>query len=79
MKIKNIFNWRLKLVQKGYDLGWEHGFEAGQVEKSHEILEVLAHNIESINWLREEPLEVRDIIPMVKKSQEEERVEVTWQ
>jgi len=76
--MKNLFKWRLRLVQQGYDLGWEHGFEVGQIEKQHEILEVLSHNIESINWLREEPLEVRDIIPMIKKSQEVVREEVTW-
>lgn len=78
-KILRIFKWRVRLVQQGYDLGWDHGFEAGAVERQNEILAILSHHIDSIDWLREEPLDVRDIIPIVKKSLEEVKEEITWQ
>lgn len=70
MKFLNIFKWRVKIVQKAYDLGYAHGIEAGKVERHNEILSLLTHNIESIDWVREEPIQVRDIIPMVKNHKE---------
>ena len=77
MHLPNIFKWRLRLVQKGYDLGWEHGFEAGMVEKRHDIIDLLSHHIESIDWLKETPLEVREILPIVK-NHEEVKEQVGW-
>lgn len=61
-----LFKWRLRLVQQGYDLGWGHGFEAGELEKYHEIIDVLTYNIETIDWLKETPIEVRDVVNIVK-------------
>lgn len=66
MKLSKIFNWRLRLVQQGYDLGYKHGFEAGRVDKHGEIVQMLTYNLDNIDWTREEPIQVRDIVPMVK-------------
>jgi flagellar biosynthesis/type III secretory pathway protein FliH len=66
MKLSKIFNWRLRLVQQGYELGYKQGIEAGKVEKHNEIIAMLTHNLETIDWTREEPIQVRDIVPLVK-------------
>lgn len=66
MKLLNIFRWRLRLVQQGYDLGYKQGIEAGKVEKHNEIIAMLTHTLENIDWTREEPIQVRDIVPLVK-------------
>lgn len=66
MKLSKIFNWRLRLVQKGYELGYRQGIEAGKVEKHNEIIAMLSYNLENIDWTREEPIQVRDIVPLVK-------------
>lgn len=66
MKLSKIFNWRLRLVQQGYELGYQHGIEAGKVEKHNEIISMLTYNLDNIDWTREEPIQVRDIVPMVR-------------
>lgn len=66
MKLLNIFKWRVRLVQKGYDLGWQHGFEAGKIERQDEIIGLLTEQLDGIDWLKEEPVRAKDIIPMVK-------------
>jgi flagellar biosynthesis/type III secretory pathway protein FliH len=66
MKLPKIFNLRLRLVQQGYELGYKHGIEAGKVEKHNEIISMLTYNLDNIDWTREEPIQVRDIVPMVK-------------
>ena len=78
MKLPKIFKWRLRLVQQGYDLGWEHGYEAGQIEKKHEIVDLLSSHIDRIDWLKETPLEVKDILPIVRDHNEEKEV-VGWE
>jgi hypothetical protein len=64
---KRVVQKQQRLVQSAYDLGYDHGLESGKKEAYNEILSVLNHNIESIDWTREEPLQVRDIIPMLEK------------
>jgi hypothetical protein len=61
----------IKQLQEAYDLGWKHGHEIGKVDKHNEILGLLVDNIETINWVKEDPIEVRDIIPLVRKGVEE--------
>lgn len=66
MRFLNLFKWRVRLIQKGYELGYKQGIEAGKVEKHNEIIAMLTHALESIDWTREEPIQVRDVLPMVK-------------
>ena len=78
VRVKNLFKWRLRLVQKGYDMGWQHGYEAGMVEQKNQIIDLLSSHIENIDWLQETPLEVRDILPIVKNYQEDKEP-VGWE
>jgi hypothetical protein len=66
MKLPKIFSWRLRLVQSGYDMGWNHGYEAGKIERQNEIVDLLSYKIESVDWLREEPININDVVPLVK-------------
>jgi len=66
LKLPNIFKWRLRLVQKGYDLGWQHGYEAGMDEHQKQILDLLNRHINDIDWLKEDIFTVKDVIPVVK-------------
>lgn len=67
MKLRNIFKWRLKLVQMGYDMGWDHGFEAGMDEQHKQILDLLNKHIHDIDWTKEDIFTVKDVIPVVKE------------
>ena len=75
--MKNIFKWRVRLVQKGYDLGWEHGYQEGMSDKHSEIVQLLVENIENIDWLNEEHVKVRNIVPMVK-NHKVKKESITW-
>jgi len=77
-KFLNLFELRLRLVQKGYDFGWEHGYEAGMIEQKNQIIDLLSSHIENIDWLQETPIEVRDILPIVK-NHKEEKEPVGWE
>jgi len=76
-KFTRLFKWRVRLVQKGYDKGWEHGYEAGMVERKNQIIDLLSSHIEKIDWLQETPIEVKDILPIVKNHQEDKEL-VGW-
>ena len=65
--MKRLFNWRLRLVQKGYDVGWKHGYEAGMSEHHKQIVDLLNKNIEDIDWGKEEPFKLREVVPLVKE------------
>ena len=65
--IRNLFKRKLKLVQQAYDMGWNHGYNIGKKDNHHEIIELLVDNIESIDWLKEEPMQAMDVLTMVKK------------
>lgn len=77
-KFLNLFKFRLRIVQKAYDKGWGHGYEAGMIEQKNQIIDLLASHIENIDWLRETPIEVREIIPIVKNHQEDREL-VGWE
>lgn len=67
MKLPKILKWRVRLVQKGYDLGWKHGYEAGLVEQHKQILDLLKKHINNIDWLKEDIFTVRDVVPVVEQ------------
>jgi hypothetical protein len=75
--MKNPFKRKLRQVQEAYDLGWEHGFEAGWIEQKNEIIDLLSSHIENIDWLNETPLEVREILPIVR-NHKQIKDEITW-
>jgi hypothetical protein len=77
MKLPRFLKWRVRLVQKGYDKGWDHGYEAGLVEQKNQIIDLLSSHIEKIDWLQETPIEVKDILPIVKNHQEDKEL-VGW-
>jgi len=77
-KFLNLFKFRLRIVQKAYDKGWEHGYEAGMLEQKNQIIDLLSSHIENIDWLQETPLEVRDILPIVKNHKEDKEL-VGWE
>ena len=77
-RLVNLFKFRLRIVQKGYDMGWQHGYEAGMLEQKNQIIDLLSSHIENIDWLQETPLEVRDILPIVKNHQEDKEL-VGWE
>ena len=66
-KLRNLFKWRLRLVQMGYDKGWEHGFQAGMDEQQKQILDLLNRHIHGIDWTKEDAFTVKDVIPVVKE------------
>ena len=65
-KFLNLFKWRLRLVQKGYDLGWEHGYEAGMEEQHKQIIDKVNKFVHEVNWLKEEPYTRKEIIKAIK-------------
>jgi hypothetical protein len=65
--MKKFFKWRVRLVQKGYDLGWNHGYEAGMIEQYKQILDLLNNHINNIDWLKEDVFTVRDVVPVVEQ------------
>ena len=67
MKLPHILKWRVRLVQQGYDLGWKHGYQAGMDEQHKQIIDLLNDNIHGVDWLKEEPIELKDIVPIVKE------------
>lgn len=77
-RLVNLFKFRLRIVQKAYDKGWEHGYEAGMLEQKNQIIDLLSSHIENIDWLQETPLEVRDILPIVKNHKEDKEL-VGWE
>ncbi len=66
MKLPKIFKWRLRLVQKGYDLGWKHGHEAGMAENHKQIIDLLNKHIHDVDWLKEDPYTRKELVQVVK-------------
>ena len=62
-----IFKWRLRLVQKGYDLGWQHGYEAGMKENQKQVIDKVNKFIHDIDWLKEDPYTRKDIVEAIKE------------
>lgn len=63
----NLFKWRVRLVQKGYDLGWEHGYKAGMIEQHNQIVDKVNKFIHDVNWLKEEPYTRKEIVEAIRK------------
>ena len=68
-KFLNLFKWRLRLVQQGYDLGWKHGYEAGMAEQHKQIVDKVNKFVHEVNWLKEEPYTRKEIITAIKEHQ----------
>jgi hypothetical protein len=66
-RLRNLFKFRLRLVQMGYDKGWEHGFQAGMDEQQKQILDLLNKHIHGIDWTKEDAFTVKDVIPVVEE------------
>jgi flagellar biosynthesis/type III secretory pathway protein FliH len=77
MKLPKIFKWRLRLVQQGYDLGWEHGFEAGMDENQKQVMDKVNKLIYDIDWLKEDPYTRKEIIEAIRNHEPEKEV-VGW-
>lgn len=77
-KLVNLFKFRLRIIQKAYDMGWDDGYKAGMVEQKNQIIDLLSSHIEKIDWLQETPIEVKDILPIVKNHEEEKEL-VGWE
>ena len=72
MKFLNMFKWRLRLIQKGYDMGWKHGYEAGMVERHNQIVDTVTEHVHGIDWLKEDMLTARELVKVVKDNQPEQ-------
>jgi hypothetical protein len=67
----------LRLIQEAYDMGYAHGLVDGKNEKHVEIVNMLTKKLDGTDWLQEDPISVRDIVPLVsgkKKAASEEKV-----
>ena len=65
-KILNKFKLRLRIVQEGYNLGWEHGYEAGMIENNKQVIDLLNKHIQDIDWLREDPYTKKELVQVVQ-------------
>ena len=66
MKLPNIFKWRVRLVQQGYDFGWGHGYKAGMDEAHKQIIDVLNKHIHDVDWLKEDPYTRKELVAVVQ-------------
>jgi flagellar biosynthesis/type III secretory pathway protein FliH len=76
-KLLNLFKFRLRLIQKGYDLGWEHGYEAGLIEQHKQIVDKVNKLIHDVDWLKEDPYTRKDIVTAIKEH-EADKEPVGW-
>ena len=78
MKLPNIFKWRVRLVQQGYDLGWQHGYEAGMDEQHKQIVDKINKLIHDIDWVKEDPYTRKDIVEAIIEH-EADKEPVGWE
>ena len=78
MKLPRFLKWRVRLVQQGYDLGWQHGYEAGMVEQKNQIVDKVDKFIKDVDWLKEDPYTRKDIVEAIKNHEPEKEL-VGWQ
>jgi flagellar biosynthesis/type III secretory pathway protein FliH len=78
MKLPKIFRWRVRLIQQGYNLGWEHGYEAGMVEQKNQIVDKVDKFIKEVDWLKEDPYTRKDIVEAIKNHEPEKEL-VGWE
>jgi hypothetical protein len=76
-KFIKLFKWRVRLVQQGYDLGWEHGYEAGMIEQKNQIVDKVDKFVKDVDWLKEEPYTRKDIVEAIKNHEPEKEL-VGW-
>lgn len=76
-KFINLFKFRLRLVQQGYDKGWEHGYEAGMIEQKNQIVDKVNGFIHDVDWLKEDPYTRKQIVEAIR-SHEPEKELVGW-
>ena len=77
MKLPKFFRWRVRLVQQGYDAGWQHGYEAGMVEQKNQIVDKVDKFIKEVDWLKEEPYTRKDIVEAIKNHEPDKEL-VGW-
>ena len=77
MKLPRFLKWRVRLVQQGYDLGWQHGYEAGMVEQKNQIVDKVDKFVKDVDWLKEEPYTRKDIVEAIKNHEPEKEL-VGW-
>ncbi len=77
-KLLNIFKWRVRLVQQGYDLGWKHGYDAGMIEQHKQIVDKVNKYIHNVDWLKEDPYTRKEIVEAIK-SHEPDKELVGWE
>ena len=70
--------WRVRLVQQGYNLGWEHGYEAGMVEQKNQIVDKVDKFVKDVDWLKEEPYTRKDIVEAIRNHEPEKEL-VGWE
>jgi flagellar biosynthesis/type III secretory pathway protein FliH len=69
--------WRVRLVQQGYNLGWEHGYEAGMVEQKNQIVDKVNGFIYDTDWMKEDPYTRKEIVEAIKNHEPEKEL-VGW-
>jgi flagellar biosynthesis/type III secretory pathway protein FliH len=69
--------WRVRLVQQGYDAGWKHGYEAGMVEQKNQIVDKVNKFIQDVDWLKEDPYTRKEIVEAIKEHEPEKEL-VGW-
>lgn len=67
-KIPAAMKWRVRLMQRGYDLGYEHGYSNGMRDKEHDIIHLIESKLENLDWFDDSPLEVRQVVPLIKNT-----------
>jgi len=77
-KFIKLFKWRVRLVQQGYNLGWEHGYEAGMIEQKNQIVDKVDKFVKEVDWLKEEPYTRKDIVEAIKNHEPEKEL-VGWE
>ena len=70
--------WRVRLVQQGYNLGWEHGYEAGMVEQKNQIVDKVNKYVQDVDWLKENPYTRKEIVEAIKNHEPEKEL-VGWE
>jgi hypothetical protein len=68
---------KLGLVQMGYDHGFDHGYELGKKDRENEIIHLIESKVENMDWLDDNTLEVRQVVPLIK-TKEPVVPELTW-
>ena len=68
----------LKLIQEAYDMGYAHGIADGKVEKHGEIIHMLTMKLDGTDWLQEDPVDIRDIVPLVRGEKSSKTTQDIW-